>query len=177
MGKRGDWCILRTSGPHTLPLARSLVEHRYDAWTPIRVEERRRPRSQARRRVEMPILPTFVFVRAAQVEAIAAAMAAPLSPHPPGSVMRYYGRVPEIADSEVRGLRAEEDRLRRRALQSTRHHVPEGTALNFVSGPFGGLSGVVEGCDGKFAEVRLVGGLSVKVASWRILDGEVQVAA
>lgn len=91
--------------------------------------------------------------------------------------MRYYGRVPEIADAEVRGLRAEEERLRRQAMQSTRHHVPEGTVLNFVSGPFGGISGVVERCDGKFADVHLVGGLSVRVASWRILEGEVQVAA
>lgn len=59
-----DWCILRTAGRSTLPLAQSLGADGYDVWTPVETTTRRVPRMNAKRTIRLPIMAGFVFARA-----------------------------------------------------------------------------------------------------------------
>ena len=106
--------ILRTSGGQTLPLAASLGGAGFPVWTPARTLRRYMPAKtpSGKRLVEtqVPILPTFVFARESALEALAIAAAQSPSPHPAFSVFRHGGRVPLVAEREVRGLRDEEER-------------------------------------------------------------------
>jgi hypothetical protein len=108
------WFILRTGGPQTLPLARSLADAGYDVWTPARTIRRvigQGTRKGARvMEQDVPILPTFVFAREPHLFALAAEAGAEISPHPRFSIFRQGGRVPLVGDAEVRGLQEEEAR-------------------------------------------------------------------
>ena len=59
-----DWFILRTAGRSTLSLAKTLAEDGFEVWTPARMQVIRVPRMNVRREVRLPLLPSFVFVRA-----------------------------------------------------------------------------------------------------------------
>lgn len=65
-GKAGRklWAILRTSGPSTLLLAKALREAGFDAWSPVEIQNRRRPRSKDRFEREVAVMPSYVFVDA-----------------------------------------------------------------------------------------------------------------
>jgi hypothetical protein len=106
------WIILRTSGPQTLPLMRSLCDAGLEAWTPartIRKVVRKGTRTEQRIEIDVPILPTFVFAREQDLPAFAELIAMlPYGAHPAFSIFRYRGRIPLVAESEVAGLRAEE---------------------------------------------------------------------
>ena len=107
------WCILRTSGGQTLPLVRSLRDAGYEAWSPARTIRRVLfPGKKAEKRIEIdvPILPTFVFVQERHVDALALITRLPISPYPAFSVFHHGGRVPLIGDGQIAGLRAEEER-------------------------------------------------------------------
>lgn len=116
------WIVLRTGGPRTLRLADSLRRAGVDAWTPRRTFRRpvpgAKPNASGQRPtqdLEGPILPTFVFARAAQVrtlEALEQEQANPhvASAHPPFSILRHRGDVPFVRDRDVEGLREEERR-------------------------------------------------------------------
>jgi hypothetical protein len=97
-----------------LPLSRSLVEAGFEVWTPARTI--RRVIGQGTRKgsrvleQDLPILPTFVFAREAQLVALAATAGAIVSPHPRFSIFTYGGRVPLVSDGDVRGLQDEEAR-------------------------------------------------------------------
>lgn len=120
------WFILRTSGGQTLALAASLRSCDIDAWTPARTLRRYMPAKtpSGKRLVEIdaPILPTFVFMRAADDELVRAAQLMEIerlaiadpSPHPRFSIFRYtdrHGRklAPFVGDREVLGLQEEEE--------------------------------------------------------------------
>ncbi|MFH7168762.1 hypothetical protein, partial [Klebsiella pneumoniae] len=68
------WTILRTSGGQTLPLMRSLREAGFEVWTPAKTFRKtiRANTLMGTRQIEVeaPILPTFVFAREADVEAL-----------------------------------------------------------------------------------------------------------
>lgn len=108
------WCILRTSGGQTLPLARSLSAAGFDAWTPARTVRKtvraKTPTGARQFEVELPILPTFVFARERDLAVLADAAVQSVSPHPNFSVFRHGGRIPLVSDGDVAGLRAEEQR-------------------------------------------------------------------
>jgi hypothetical protein len=111
--QQGRWCILRTSGPRTLALARSLAAAGFEAWTPQRTTRRvlRKGRKGERRvQVDAPILPTFVFARADRLSDLAFAAVDPSGSYPPFSIFRHGGRVPLVGGAEVAGLREEESR-------------------------------------------------------------------
>ncbi|HEX8382437.1 MAG TPA: hypothetical protein VF592_03580 [Sphingomonas sp.] len=112
-GREGGWCILRTSGPRTLALARSLAAAGFEVWTPARTFRRvlqKGRKGERKVQVDAPILPTFVFARASHLSALAYAAAEPVSPHPPFSIFRHGGRIPLVNGSDVAGLRDEEGR-------------------------------------------------------------------
>lgn len=108
------WCILRTSGGQTLPLARSLRASGFDVWTPARTIRKtvraRTPSGSRHLEVELPILPTFVFARERELAMLADAAAQLVSRHPAFSIFRHGGRIPLVSDGDVAGLRAEEER-------------------------------------------------------------------
>lgn len=178
--KRGDWCILRTSGGRTLPLARSLAKAGFDVWTPMRKVRRRVPRSNARREIEAPITPTFVFARAFQLPELARVLALPVTPHPGFSIFRHAGRIPLIADREIASLRVEEereaDRARRENGKSHRRVFPVGGQVRLPQGAFAGLTGVVESGDGKAAVVSFGGSLRMTIEAWLLEPDEVSGA-
>lgn len=167
----GDrWCILRTSGGRTLPLARSLQAAGIEAWTPSRTFLRRVPgKANTKKEATVAILPTFVFARAVHVGDLAAIAVDPASNHPAFSVFRFAGRVPMLGAHDVGGLQAAhaeadaayrteldaEDRearrraraetlrtekARRRALRSERRVFAEGSAVQVADAP--SLSGL-----------------------------------
>lgn len=180
--RRNGWCILRTSGSRTLPLARSLAAAGFEVWTPVMTQKRRRARSKITVEREGPIMPTFVFARAAQLPELVALRAQPISPHPPFSIFQWVGQAPIIADRDMTELRRVEDqereRARRAALKAQRKAFPIGQRVRVVEGTFGGLTGVVERGDGKEAWVNFGGLMRVRVATWLLAsDALHEVAA
>ncbi len=164
------WCILRTTGARTLPLARSLAESGIETWTPTQTMSRRRSRSNARIERDVPIAPTFVFARARHLPELATIHALPISRHPGFSIFRYAGRVPLIPDTAIGGLRAAEDRAKAgiRKAKATRGTFAVGQEVRIPNGPFAGMTGVIEE-DGKYALV-LFGRKTLKIGSW-LLEG------
>lgn len=168
------WCILRTSGPRTLPLWRSLVEAGYDAWTPVTMVQKRKGRSRERIDIDAPIMPTFVFARAQHVPDLVAAASSPINPHPAFSLFRYGGRIPILADREIEALRTAEGRAHLARRKKERHTFAAGTAVSVPEGPFAGLSGVVEQAgDGKYALVCF-GEFRLKIATFLLRDDTVE---
>jgi hypothetical protein len=170
------WCILRTSPGRTLGLAASLADAGLDVWTPTVTQSRRVPRSKQKREVEAPIMPTFVFARAEHIADLTAILALPLNPHPAFSIFRHAGRIPLIADGEIAGARAEEDKGKRTKLKAHRHLFAPGTAVSITEGVGLGMSGVVEQGDGKFALVCFGGRMAMKIATFLLRTDEVQAA-
>jgi hypothetical protein len=112
---RGGWCILRTSGPRTIALAKSLSDAGIEAWTPKRTLKRPKPGRceliDGRKpmiEIEAPIVPSFVFARYHHLTELAAIVAGYTNTQPQFSLFRHAGRYPEVADSDVRGLMAAE---------------------------------------------------------------------
>ena len=182
------WCILRTSGGKTLTLARSLVAAGIDAWTPMLVTKRRRPRSKVQIEIDAPILPTFVFARAAHIPDLYRALAAPMNPHPAFSVMRHAGRIPLVGDSSMASLRAEEqaaadehsrkaERARRAKLKARGEVPPIGTVVRVKLVAFTGMTGVVEVAKGRAAVVNFGGGLTFTIEAWLLTPDAVPACA
>lgn len=174
MGGASKWCILRTAGGRTLPLARSLSDAGFDVWTPETVQQRRRGPSRERVEVAAPIMPTFVFARECHLGDLVGLAGSPVNPHPPFSVFRYHGTFPTIHDREIDALRTEEGRARLARRRNERHTFGLGARVNVPDGPFAGLSGVVEDeGNGKFALVCF-GEWRLKVATFLLRADEVE---
>jgi hypothetical protein len=189
------WCILRTSGPSTLPLTLSLRAAGYDVWTPTLTLRRRRPRSKAKIERDAPILPTFVFARAHHAADLMRLRALPVSPHPAFSVFRHGGRIPLIGDAQIGGLREEEERLaaerdaerdqERRAaevnarrqrvaeLRAAAQSFPVGSRVTVAQDAFAGMMGVVERGKGRAPVVNFGGGMSVTIEAWLLVSAAV----
>lgn len=175
--RSGDWCILRTSGARTLPLAKSLKAAGFDVWTPVQVDKRRLPRGRKGQiEREVPITPTFVFARADRAADLLRVLAMPVNPHPAFSVFRYLGRVPLIADREIAHLHGAEDRAKRVVLKAQRHAFVVGATVRVNEGAATGMSGIVEEGDGRFALVAFGGGFRMKIATFLLRPDEVQDA-
>lgn len=185
----GDrWCILRTSGGRTLTLARSLVAAGIDAWTPMLVTKRRRPRSKATIELDAPILPTFVFARERHLPDLYRVLAAPRNPHPDFSIFRHAGRIPVISGAAMASLRAEEEReasVRTREAERSRLSAlkargvvpPVGSVVRVPQMAFTGMTGVVEGARGRAALVNFGGGLTMTIDAWLLAPDELRADA
>lgn len=169
-----DWCILRTSGRHTLPLASSLNAARFECWTPTLRFKRRLPRTKATVDTFAPIMATYVFARVQHFHSLLA-----LEPvHPLFSIQRcpmQDGRkyFPFVADSALDDLRAEDYRWARQPPQQKpkARKFESGEAHIVPDGAWAGLTGIVERTEGKFV-VLSCGNRDIKVAAWKLDEAE-----
>ncbi|WP_156340214.1 transcription termination/antitermination protein NusG [Sphingomonas sp. Leaf17] len=173
--RRGhDWCILRTGASRTLALAASLSAAGFDVWTPTETRSRRKGRSRERVDYAAPIMPTFVFARAAHVADLAAVASLPFTAHPGFSIFRHLGRVPLVSEAEVAGARRIEDRCKRAAVMGQRRTFAIGQSVRVTEGAATGLIGeVVADGDGKYILVAF-DRVTLKIGAWLLGTEAVQ---
>jgi hypothetical protein len=156
MGAAGQdaWIILRTAGRSTLPLAATLAVDGFDVWTPAVTL------GPPRKRVEAPIVPTYVFAKARHLWTLVSLSEDPTHRHEGFSVFRHYDRYPLIEDRELEPLRYEE---RKGAPPECRRVFLPGEEVRVACGPGTGKKGIVEYARGKFAMVDFGGSMRVKI--------------
>jgi transcription antitermination factor NusG len=102
----------------------------------------------------------------------------PTCPHPAFSIFRYGGRIPLVNDGDIANLHSVEDharqRLERARLKQHRQVFPVGSPVKLQHGAFAGMSGVVQGGDGKYAVVAFNRSLSVKIATFLLSPDDVE---
>lgn len=182
------WCILRTHGGRTLPLARSLADAGICAWTPVEHIRRRIPRSKEKEREFRPVpyLPTYVFAPAADLGELRRLEAAEESGHPAFSIFRHCGASVLVPDAEVAALRQRETESARRMEQSVaaqeRHGrrqreraepYAQGAPVSVEQGAFAGLSGIVEESDGRHTLVLFGTSLRVTIETSTLRGNDV----
>ena len=170
----GRWCILRTAGARTLPLADSLAEAGFEVWTPRQVIKRRLRRNGEPAQISVAMLPTFVFARAIHLPDLARVLALAINPHPAFSIFRYAGRIPLIADSAADGLRREEERAALAERKKERVNFARGAPVRVEDGAWQGLSGVVVSSSGKEAVISFGGTARATIASWLLRVDDVE---
>lgn len=170
--ERAGWCILRTSGGRTLPVAKSLAAAGFDVWTPVRTTKVRVPRSKRVVERQVAMMPTFVFARIDRVDELIRVLALPSNPHPRFGIFRHQGKLAVVAEGEIAGLKAAEDRETRALLRTKKRIIDVGTKYAPKRGGFAGMHGVVECGDGKFALVSFGGRFVVKIATFLMSDDE-----
>lgn len=193
------WCILRTGGARTLPLAASLAAVGFEAWTPQQVTyiapTKRKPAAQR----AAPIVPTFVFVRSQHVDDLFRCHALAVSPHPAFSILQVAGRVPLIGGRSLAALREEEARAqrmfdalaeardrdharrlradqlrteqaRRKALRTETKTIDAGAAVAVTDAPaFAGMVGKIISGDGRSYIVGFGGSVQWKIEAWQLV--------
>lgn len=155
-----DWFILRTAGRSTLPLAKSLAEDGFEVWTPIATQLVRVPRMNVRREIKLPMLPSFVFVRARHLPDLLQLARMPERPrrgaggqrpaHRSFSVFHYLDSIPLIHDGHLEPLRLKE---RESVPKSIRPSFSRGANVRVTNGAFQGLKGKVERSKSGYAVV------------------------
>lgn len=149
-----DWCILRTSSRHTIPLSETLAEDGYEVWTPIETRTIRVPRKNVKREIRLPIMPSYVFARAAQLIDLLQLAAMPVKPrrqsgkpaHAGFSVMHAFGdQIPLVPDVHLTELRRIE--IKRTPMRKAERRFIPGVIVKVGGGSFGGMTGRVERSD------------------------------
>lgn len=157
------WCILRTAGRLTLPLAESLASRGFDVWTPAEVKLGRARGRRGRAETRKPMMPTFVFARAGHLWSLVSLAEDPACPHEGFSVFRHLDRYPVIADAELEPLRMSEVRaIPLDQLQT----FERGERVLVPSGSFCGLGGQVVESNGRFTLVCFGGHMQVKISTF-----------
>lgn len=133
-----SWCVLRTKGQFTLPLAASLSEVGFDAWSPVEVQVTRETEHRSRVERLVAAMPTYVLAPLGQAGAILAERAT--GRHKRFSFMHYGEHALLVPDSQVAHLR----KIEREA--AARREPPNflvGQTIRVPEGPFQGLGGTV----------------------------------
>lgn len=152
----GSWCVLRTSGPSTLRLAASLQAAGLTAWTPTEHIRRRVPRKKEVEHRIVSAAPTYVFVRAHEIDDLRRIERADITPHPRFSIFRHIGAPVFIRHRELHALRQKQQASYVSMLPATGRSPskPRGAAydvgeeVKIHQGAFAGLTGYVESSDG-----------------------------
>lgn len=167
------WLILRMKSRDTLPVVHSLATAGFDVWSPVDVTTRRVPRANVKRRITMPLLPSYAFARADRMGELMALANDPARQHGDFRVLHDHIRVPLVDDASLEPLRLAE--RKRKPLE--RGWLP-GDGVRLTEGGFAGLSGVVETARGQFAMVAIPGfRMPLKIATWHLLPVEKRKAA
>lgn len=155
MESGSDWCILRTSGRHTLRLAEILGRDGFEVWTPIERKVVRVPRMNVKRPVALPIMPSYVFAKSCHLIDLIQLSAMPLKPRfdarlvacPDFSIMHHGDRIPIIADDQLQALRRIE--VKRQPKKRADITFPRGVdvKVKVEGGSFAGMKGRVERSD------------------------------
>lgn len=165
----GDWCVLRMSGPSTLPVAAALVEAGFDAWTPA--EAKTVCVGPKRKEVErrFPLLPSFVFARYDRIHDLAAFVRSPQRVFnvwdreqrrmvskgcPYFTLMRHGGQYVAVSDRSLDALRTSE-RLWQ-PLRELKTFKP-GEVVRCPAAGFDGLVGTIEETRRRIAVVSFPG--------------------
>jgi hypothetical protein len=148
----GDWCILRTAGRSTLKLAETLAKDGFEVWTPIETKTVQVPRMNAKRKVTLPIMPSYVFARARHLVDLLDLAKMPVKPrrgagrmdpaHASFSVLHAFGKIPLVADRHLSRLRE----LEQRTAPKPKADKPLklGIGVRIKGGAAQGLKGTVE---------------------------------
>lgn len=193
------WHILRTSGAKTLPLADALTAGGFDAWSPralsLVAATKRKPASER----AAPIVPTFVFVRARQLDDLWRAHSLPSGNIPGFHILQLGGRAPEISDLSLNALRAEEARAlriyeaqvaakdageararrieqlrteqaRRKALRTEVKAIANGAEVMVTEAPaFAGMVGTIVSGNGRSYVVGFGGAMQWTIEAWQLV--------
>jgi hypothetical protein len=145
------WCILRTSGRHTMSLAETLAKDGFDVWTPIETRKVWISSANVKREVRQAIMPSYVFARAEHLVDLLQLAAMPVKPrrgqgcreaaHAGFSVLHAFGRIPLVADHHLAELRKLE--AKRTPVKRAAYSFPHNASAKVSKGVFGGLVGVV----------------------------------
>ena len=140
------WIILKTTGARTLRLLRTLREDGFEVWTPARKETKGKP--SAKVRIEVPVLPGFIFARARHLVELLDLAAMPERPrrgprgskpaHVRFSVFHDHRGVPVVSRLEMERFRKHLSRPPRLSKWFLR-----GDRVRASDGSFGGLQGTV----------------------------------
>ena len=176
----GSWFVLRMASLDTLPIVRNLNDAGFRVWTPVEQRTSRMPRSKVRITKDVTIMPSYAFAWVDDLDGLLSIAMKPTKPHGRFSVFHHKGGIPLIADSQLVFLRNEEkrlysifDRLRMRGKKAPA--LGKGQVVRMDSGPFEGLSGVVEGVEGQHTLVNFAGfHAPIKIASLLLLPDAVR---
>jgi hypothetical protein len=178
-----DWCILRTGGSRTLRLADALARNGFEAWTPRETIRKRLPRSRAQACHIAPIMPTFVFARAAHLQDLAELAMRTNKDAPDFSVQQYNRAYPLIADHQLNPLRIAE--RKGTPLEKVRQLIP-GELVKMTDGGYAGMNGIVQSTKGEYTLVCFpgatgqFGSIPIKISTLHLLPDTVnhaQIAA
>lgn len=146
-----SWCILRTSGRLTLPLAESLCNAGLEAWAPVETIVFRVPRMNAKRTIIRPLMERYVFAAARHEADLIEITAQPRARHPEFRFFRDCdGEIRYVDDSELDPLREAEMRAVPRGKLKP---YARGSEVRITAGPCEGLSGVIEKSNGRECEL------------------------
>lgn len=185
-----DWVILRTTGRHTLRLAETLSEDGYEAWTPVESKTITIPAKNVKRKIRLPIMPSYVFVRAEHlIDLILLSGLRPIPRrvavrhqdrseewrpfHAEFSVMRCNERIPVISDAALTSLRSIEQK--RNPRQKAPPLTP-GMSVRVKSdaGAFAGMTGRVERSRDGWTLVAINSGKTVTISTSLLTIDEIQ---
>jgi hypothetical protein len=160
-----SWLILRTAGSKTLKLAETLRADGYEAWSPVETRSIRIPRANVRRKVTLPIMPSYVFARDYHLIDLLELSALAVRPNgvPSFSVLHIHNKIPLIADEHLDELRAIQAKRTPRKIAS--EALPKGARVGVEGGSFSGMRGVVERSDTVHTLVSFGGNYSVKIST------------
>ena len=181
-----DWVILRTKGRCTMRLAETLSEDGFEAWTPVETRNIRIPRANVRRTVRLPIMPSYVFVRAEHLIDMIQLAAMKPKPrrqtrreepkpaHADFSVMHYNESIPVIADVTLEGLRYIEAKRTPRAKAAP---LTPGLSVRVKQegGSFAGMKGRVERSDEGTTLVCFDSRLTVKISTFLLSLDDIDI--
>ncbi len=156
-----SWLALRCNTGKTGPLAAKLAEAETQAWTPVQMSRRRKPRSSVRQDVPVPLLPTFVFLPLRQLEV--AVMLRERCRVPAFSPMRFMGKLALFREIQLQPLRLIAHREEGCPVPALRF-PKAGARVRLSFGGFEGLLGTVTGRTKHESLVELdSGGMPLKI--------------
>jgi hypothetical protein len=141
-----DWCILRTSSRHTIPLSERLAEDGFEVWTPIETRTIRVPRQNVKREIRLPIMPSYVFARAHHLIDLIQRADLPIAPT--FSVMHAFGdQIPLVREQHLTKLRELE--IKKTPKRKAERTFDPGVIVRVGEGggSFSGMTGAVRKSD------------------------------